>query len=1055
MTLFAKYGKIVRLEMRLMKKQSLLIDQCSSINLVARLPVQFAFVTLVLSFVINVTAQGLTTSTGQSLIYNPLATTTTSSSESYSTRSQLDSSQFMSTPVTTTTPVVTTILPTRQYNNLNNIPTNRYYNSNHININEIPSPDINRTLSQEIQKQSDSANRNQLDSGIIRSNQQLNQFPKYYKFTLISGKFWKFSEKPNVFSDFSEVELRLHKNISNSYVIDDDNWFQFDQQQQIFYAWPSFLTKPGLYYFVLNPSGLDLDADSENNPVPFVASLVVDLQRPRFRLNNSSQSLSVRSDEEIVNDLFDHKFSLDNLSRQYSISLFLDQLIGIFNSLTRATSKHSTTTSSTTQDQAAILSKIITQTTPISIATSSSSTPFGQKNSKLSHAKLSEYLLIDSRYSSDEEYFSITWSSHTSLIKNTLNNVHECQLQNIKEIISTFAQLSSGYTNTSKFIIHYPIDPTLLKTNALVPTKRGDFELKLHLNSACQKEKIIQELGLDLTAHNNFRTVFINDTTIVRPTIVPQTARSTTVSTLDNLHLARNNTHHNIDNNVIIDQASHNSSARNRLKSTSIDKNQIVDSSLRSSESREVGISLTHNRDKSYPRNKSQIHDPENEERVQYAKRTPSAISTSSYTLIKPTPVGPINSSPENITIANIPKRNSVDITNSLQTIDRPQPRPSYSFNSTELITTTEPVINRALSFNEISLNNANSTHYSTIRSTASVAKQTSIEPKFLIPTTESPNSTRSSTSTSITTTARPQTKSFAKFVDSFDTANGDVKVTTGQNPVSHTITNHHQVTITKPTTLIPMSSDSTHSTTISPRTTNLLSTTTAMSPNTQNNMNVSTLFVNTPAYNQSTTPLRPYSFIDGTPTTTIPTNKLYSSNNDLLITTTTSPTTIHEPTLNDEFIDILKDIMEYLASIAVPLVFILGIILVVSIIIAFCSLQHKKRKSRQFKVVDRFNFRYGSERRAFLKNRSKPVILEADQKSLSMGSVTPLHVPKIKGLPMNSTSINSYLNQNGKSNGKPNGKQQHKDNKNHKKHSKTDKNDIVYLAMQPIIPPK
>lgn len=111
-----------------------------------------------------------------------------------------------------------------------------------------------------------------------------------------------------------------------------------------------------------------------------------------------------------------------------------------------------------------------------------------------------------------------------------------------------------------------------------------------------------------------------------------------------------------------------------------------------------------------------------------------------------------------------------------------------------------------------------------------------------------------------------------------------------------------------------------------------------------------------------------------------------------ILIPGTTVPTTtLQETSINEDLMGILNEVTEYLVSVAVPASIIVGLILIASILIAIFSLCRKRRKSKQFEVGDRFKFRYGSERRQFLKNSSKPVILEADQKSLSMGG-TPQH---------------------------------------------------------------
>lgn len=127
--------------------------------------------------------------------------------------------------------------------------------------------------------------------------------------------------------------------------------------------------------------------------------------------------------------------------------------------------------------------------------------------------------------------------------------------------------------------------------------------------------------------------------------------------------------------------------------------------------------------------------------------------------------------------------------------------------------------------------------------------------------------------------------------------------------------------------------------------------------------------------------------------TTTVSSSVLLSNQsiNSNSSTKDASVSTLNESSLNEDFMGIINEVMDYLVEFAVPVSIIIGLILLVCIFIALCNLCIKRKKTKEFEVKNRFSFRYGSERRAFLKNSSKPVILDVDQKSISMGG-TPQH---------------------------------------------------------------
>lgn len=311
------------------------------------------------------------------------------------------------------------------------------------------------------------------------SGPQNSQSPqtKSLKFTLIAGKSWKFIIKGNSLSSHNKAELRLHKNVStNNYIIDDEGWFQYNPQQQQLFAWPSLETKSGTYYFVLLPSGIDFEADSENIVnLEVAASIVVELIKPLYQGTKTGD----------VHQLVDYEFSLEQLHRHPTYPLLLNQIFSVFETLAKS---NATTTTTTTQ--------IVTSSTNLLTTIS----PSNQQVASRSSNKLSEYLLLAYNYSPDGELFSVHWSTHPALVNNTLTPIGDCRVNTIIDTISKLSSRSAGYhSDEEKFTILYgleaPSSTILSNSHAIVPTERSNA-LKLTLNGPCQKAKIVGELGI-------------------------------------------------------------------------------------------------------------------------------------------------------------------------------------------------------------------------------------------------------------------------------------------------------------------------------------------------------------------------------------------------------------------------------------------------------------------------------------------------------------------------------------------------------------------------------
>lgn len=615
-------------------------------------------------------------------------------------------------------------------------------------------------------------------TGNSTSSQQ--QQPKSLKFTLIAGKLWRFNIKANSFFSYKEGELRLHKNVStNNYIIDDDGWFQYNPQQQQLFAWPSLTIRPGTYHYVLLPSGIDFEADSENLlSVDVVANIVVELIRPLYQ--------GAKGDVDL---LIDHKFSLDFLHRHQAYPLLLQQIVSVFDTLVR---------SNTSLQQNALTTA--NTSTPTTSTATISAVLAQQKNPKLAN-KLSDYLLISSTYSSDGEFFSITWSSHPALSSNnTITLISECRLATINDTVTKLSSLSSGYrSEQEKFVIYYPLDAPLVNSQAIVPTERGNNALKLILNSACQQENIVGELG----------------------------------------------------------SVSSYSLNRYGLTSSDLDDKQNFVAEPKAILS-VGGANVATNQDSAA----SKATEPGSDS-------LSSSILVTSFN----------NSAPTTPVVQSTP------ITTTMEPLFTTTPAMDSAFTSFGLSPTpenhTQSSSTAAVKVDEAALE-------------AQVVK--SEETRLMQQSSQQP-----------TTKMQPQAKSLANFLDSNDVVPKNFSMTSSTTP--STVKNFSEA---------------------------------------DNNLSVSVV----PAkYTNSST----------------------------------------EASLNEELIGILDDIMNYIVSVAIPIAIIIGVILLVSTLIALCSLYIKKKKSKQLKVRNRFDFRYGSERRGFLKNSSEPVILEADQKSISLGG-TPQH---------------------------------------------------------------
>lgn len=376
------------------------------------------------------------------------------------------------------------------------------------------------------------------------------QQPRSLKFTLIAGKHWKFNLKTSSLqTSHMDKELRLHKNVSaGNYIIDDDGWFQYNQLQQQLFAWPSLNTKPATYYFVLLPSGLDYEADGENtiNIGDVVANIVVELIRPPVESKSSA-----RLD---LDQLIDFRLSLDYLHRHSSYPLLLTQIISAFELLSKATSNNPVTGSEqdlnfTPQSITSTTARLLV-TTSAPPTTNSIAAVLQQNRLSRSAGKFTEFLLIDSSATQDGEFFSLTWTTLPSLINNTIVPISECRLSLINETISRLSSRSIVYPVVDdKFVISYALDGPLVNSQAIIPTERGNYALKLSLHNPCKSSRLLDELGV--TSVNGF-PVTIDDkdnkipvgTTASRNTIAPRLESSSILinkdgSSLDEVNASR------------------------------------------------------------------------------------------------------------------------------------------------------------------------------------------------------------------------------------------------------------------------------------------------------------------------------------------------------------------------------------------------------------------------------------------------------------------------------------------------------------------------------------
>lgn len=331
--------------------------------------------------------------------------------------------------------------------------------------------------------------------------QNHNSTVRKFKFTLISGKFWRFNLRSSTKANTSQqTEPRLYKitQSNNLSIVDEDFWFQYDSQQQQFIAWPSLQTIPGTYQFALLPPGLDMEStcdefEIEQNLV-VVARIIVELLRPLH------QFLEVMDGD--LDHLIDHKFSLGFLHRRSNYPLLVQQIVDVFEAISsRDKTKHARSQSEAIQRRL-----IQDQYKTILLHSKGASSP---------HSKLGEYILISSSYTSDGEYFSITWSYHKSLINNTISQLRECSMTVINSTISRLsnspptalvivttpsrglAPLSHNQQQASDDLyVHYKLDAPISRFQPIIPTERGGYALKLTLGRPCQSERVLNELGL-------------------------------------------------------------------------------------------------------------------------------------------------------------------------------------------------------------------------------------------------------------------------------------------------------------------------------------------------------------------------------------------------------------------------------------------------------------------------------------------------------------------------------------------------------------------------------
>lgn len=124
---------------------------------------------------------------------------------------------------------------------------------------------------------------------------------------------------------------------------------------------------------------------------------------------------------------------------------------------------------------------------------------------------------------------------------------------------------------------------------------------------------------------------------------------------------------------------------------------------------------------------------------------------------------------------------------------------------------------------------------------------------------------------------------------------------------------------------------------------------------------------------------------------------------------------TVSEAGTHDgHFIKLIEETKDYLGPVAVTALIIVCILLFLCVGITYIVTCIKRKNSQKFRVRNRFDFRYESERRAFLKKGSKPVILESDQRNISIGG-TPQHHAKAMGDTINNPrrlgTVNTPIN--------------------------------------------
>lgn len=325
---------------------------------------------------------------------------------------------------------------------------------------------------------------------------------KVFKFTLIAGRYWKFILKPNTLASITNnSELRLHRKLSDtSYVIDDDGWFQFNPHLLQLVGWPSLITPSGVYEYCLLPAALDVESETTDSNIvnnEVVASIVVQLIKPIFFQYKD------------IDKLVDHKFSLDYLHRHASYPVLLNQVIAIFdiivsqppldnNQAQNASSQHTTSSGHRVARRALPGASLAFNST----ASAKYAPPTN---------KLAECLLIDAAPTKDGSLFSFTWSTHPSLINGTIIPILDCRLKTILDTVSKISSLKTGAlrtANDASISLQYTIDVKKLNSSSIVPTERGNYSLKLVLNSACKARQYIEELlKLSPSARSDSSTV--------------------------------------------------------------------------------------------------------------------------------------------------------------------------------------------------------------------------------------------------------------------------------------------------------------------------------------------------------------------------------------------------------------------------------------------------------------------------------------------------------------------------------------------------------------------